>query len=85
MTRGGRLGLPRVKFRADSMLLDAWSIVLCEAAADADKHRQSAEDGEAYPGEKKVIPADHVGEIAEHGGSGGRRHIAEEIEEARGA
>ena len=76
MTRGGRLGLPRVKFRAYFVVLDAGSIVLHKAAADADNHHGNADDSESHPGEKEVIPADRVGEITEYSGSGGRRHVA---------
>ena len=76
MTRGGRLGLPRVKFRAYFVVLDAGSVVLHKATADADEHHGNTEDGEPYPGEKEVIPTDHVGEIAEHGSSDRRRHVA---------
>ena len=76
MTRGGRLGLPRVKFRAYFVVLDAGSIVLHKAVADADKHHGDAEDGKAYPGEQEIVPADHVGEITEDGSSDRRRHVA---------
>ena len=67
---------PRVKFRVYFVRLSTWSIVLHKAVADADKHHGDAEDGEAYPGEQEIVPADHVGEITEYSGSGDRRHIA---------
>ena len=65
--------------------LDAGSVVLHKAGADADKHHGNAEDGESYPGEKEFIPADYIREITEDGSSDRRRHIAEEIEKSRSA
>ena len=44
MTRGGRLGLPRVKFRVYFVRLSAWSVVLHKASPYVDEHNGNAED-----------------------------------------